>query len=300
MAELDAVFANQYGANVYTMAQQRGSVLRPYVTSEVVNGEKRYFDRVKPTAATAYTGKTMPTPLIPTEFDRRALLCSEYVWGDILDWVEDLKTFIDPTASIVEAGAMALGRTMDDVIIKNAFDGIAYEGKEGMTQVAFPERQKVAITTGGSTNTGLTIEKLRYAYSLFGKADVDLSAPGNELYIAVTQQQMDDLLEGVDVKNSLYSAMMDLYTGKSNKFLGFHFIRTERLTKTENDGGFARTCAAWCKSGVLLGNSQDIKMTVNTRPDLNNNWQAAAKMRCGATRLEDSKVVQIFCQESAA
>ena len=297
MADLDAIYANQYGANVYMMAQQRGSVLRPFVTVEEVNGEKRYFERVKPTAAVRVTSKYMDTPLIATEFDRRALLCIEHVWADLLDWVDNLKTFIDPTASIVEAGAMALGRTMDDAIISSAFDGVSYEGKEGMTQVNFPEKQKVPVTFGGSANTGLTIEKLRRAYSLFGKADVDLSAPGNELYIAVTQQQMDDLLEGVDVKNSLYSAMMDLYSGKTNKFMGFNFVHTERLNKAESGDGFVRTCAAWCKSGVILGTSQEIKMTVNTRPDKNNIWQAEAKMRCGATRIEDEKVVQIFCQE---
>lgn len=298
MAELDAVFASQYGANVYTMAQQRGSVLRPYVTVEEVKGEKRYFERVKPTAAVKVTSKYMDTPLIETEFDRRALLCAEWSWGELLDWVDDLKTFIDPTASVVEAGAMALGRTMDDVIITCGFDGVSYEGKDGMNQVPFPNKQQVPITFGGTGNQGLTVEKLRAAYSMFGKADVDLSAPGNELYLAVTQQQMDDLLAGVDVKNSLYSAMMDLYCGKTNKFLGFQFVRTERLTKVESGSGFARTCAAWCKSGVILGTSADIKMTVNTRPDKNNIWQAAGIMRCGATRIEDSKVVQIFCQES--
>lgn len=298
MAELDAVYANQYGANVYTMAQQEGSVLRPFVTIEEMKGEKRYFERVKPTAAVRVTSKYMDTPLISTEFDRRAIQGIEYVWADLLDWVDDLKTFIDPTAPIVRAGAMALGRTLDDVIITSAFDGVAYEGKEGMTQVEFPEKQKVGITYGGTGNTGLTVEKLRKAYALFGRADIDLSAPGNELYIAVTQRQMDDLLEGVDIKNSLYSAMMDLYCGKTNKFLGFNFVRTERLVKKESGSGFSRTCACWCKSGVILCVPQEIKMTVNTRADKNNIWQAEAKMKCGATRIEDEKVVQIFCQEN--
>lgn len=298
MAELAEIYAKQYGANVYTMAQQRGSVLRPYVTIEEMKGEKRHFDRVKPTAAVRVASKYADTPLVNTEFDRRTIHGFEYSWADLLDWQDDLNIITDPCSSIVEAGGMALGRTMDDVIIENAFDGVAYEGKEGLTTVDFPDAQKVGISFGASSNTGLTIEKLRRAYSSFGKADIDLSAPGNELYIAVTQRQMDDLLEGVDVKNSLYSAMMDLYCGKTDKFLGFKFVRTERLKKAVSGEGYSRTCAAWCKSGVILCVPQEIKMTVNTRADKNNIWQAEAKMKAGATRIEDTKVVQIFCQEN--
>ena len=300
MAELDAVYASQYGANVYMLAQQEESILRPYVTIEEMHGEKRYFERVKPTAAMRLTSKYMDTPLIRTEFDRRAVQGVEYVWADLLDFIDKWTVFIDPTAPIVRAGAAALGRTIDDVIITRGLGGSAYEGREGGTEVPFPAKQQVGITFGGTGNTGLTVEKLRRAYSMFGKADIDLSAPGNELYIAVTQQQMDDLLMGVDVKNSLYSAMLDLYSGKTDKFMGFHFVRTERLIKTESGDGFARTCACWCKSGVILCLPADIKMTVNTRPDKNNIWQAEAKMKVGATRIEDAKVVQIFCQESAA
>ena len=73
MAELELVYAKQYGSNVYTLAQQKGSILRPYVTQEDMKGEKRHFDRVKPTAAVRVDSKYGDTPLIPTEFDRRTI-----------------------------------------------------------------------------------------------------------------------------------------------------------------------------------------------------------------------------------
>ena len=219
----------------------------------------------------------------------------------MVDWQDDLNLFIDPCSNIVRMGGYALGRIIDDIIINNALDGIAFEGKEGLTPVAFPEEQKIAITTGGSgsANTGLNIEKLIQARSKFGKADIDLDDPENELIIAVTQAQMDDLLTGVDIKNSLYDAMKDLYTGKTNKFLGFTFVRSNRLKKEVSGDGYSRKCAAWCKSGVILCIPQDISMNVSQRNDKNNNWQALAKMKAGATRIEDKKVVQIFCQEAA-
>ena len=109
---------------------------------------------------------------------------------------------------------------------------------------------------------------------------------------------MDDLLTGVDIKNSLYDAMKDLYTGKTNKFLGFTFVRSNRLKKAVSGGGYSRKCAAWCKSGVILCVPQEITMSVKQRPDKNDNWQALAKLKGGTTRIEDEKVVQIFCQEN--
>lgn len=300
MAELEGVYAKQYGTNVYTLAQQKGSILRPYVTIEDMKGEKRHFDRVKPTAAVRVDSKYGDTPLIPTEFDRRTIHAQEYVWADMVDWQDDLNLFIDPTSNIVRMGGFALGRIIDDIIIDNGLDGVAYEGKEGLTQVAFPESQKIAITEGGEggANVGLNVEKLIQARSSFGKKDIDLDDPENELIIAVTQTQLDDLLKGVDIKNSLYEAMKDLYTGKTNKFLGFTFVRSNRLRKTVSGGGHSRKCAAWCKSGVILCVPQEITMSVKQRPDKNDNWQALAKLKGGATRIEDEKVVQIFCQEN--
>ena len=296
MADLETVYAKQYGSNVYTLAQQKGSILRPFVTVEEMKGEKRHFDRVKPTAAVRVDSKYGDTPLIPTEFDRRTIHGQEYVWADMVDWQDDLNLFIDPTSNIVRMGGYALGRIIDDIIIENGFDGVAYEGKEGLTQVAFPETQKVAITTGsegGASNVGLNVAKLIAARAKFGKADIDLDDPENELIIAVTQTQMDDLVKDVDVKNSLYQAMNDLYVGKTNKFLGFTFVRTGRLKKS----GSSRKCVAWCKSGVILCVPQEITMSVKQRADKNDNWQALAKLKAGSTRIEDEKVVQVFCNE---
>ncbi len=300
MAELEQVYAKQYGANVYTLAQQKGSILRPYVTLEEMKGEKRHFDRVRPTAAVRVDSKYGDTPLIPTEFDRRTVHAQEYVWADMVDWQDELNVFIDPTSNIVRMGGYALGRIIDDIIIANGLDGVAYEGKEGLTQVAFPKDQQIEITYGSGTgkdNVGLNVDKLIAARSKFGKADIDLDDPENELVIAVTQEQMDDLLKGVDIKNSLYDAMKDLYTGRTNKFLGFTFVRCNRLTKAVSGKGFSRKCAAWCRSGVILCVPQEIVMSVKQRTDKNDNWQALAKLKAGSTRIEDAKVVQIFCQE---
>ncbi|MBQ7731597.1 MAG: hypothetical protein IJT68_07160 [Lentisphaeria bacterium] len=300
MAELELNFAKQYGSNVYTMAQQKGSRLRSFVTIEEMRGEKRHFDRVHPTAAVRSDSKYGDTPLIPTQFDRRTIHAREYIWADMVDWQDDLNLFIDPTSNIVRMGGFALGRIIDDIIIENAFDGVSYEGKDGLTTVAFPDAQKIDVTTGGSaSNVGLNVEKLIQVRSKFGLADIDLDDPENKVYMAVTQKQIDDLVRGTDIKSRDYDAIRALGEGRTNSFYGIEFVTTGRLKKVSDGGtGFIRTCAAWCKSGIILCIPKEISMKVETRADKCDNWQALAKMKAGATRIEDAKVIQVFCEEA--
>lgn len=302
MAELTTAHVRQYGANVYECAQQKGSVLRNFVTVEDMIGEKRHFERVKPTTAVRVESKYSDTPLIHTQFDRRTVHGTEYAWADMVDWMDQLNLLIDPTSNIVRVGGYALGRIIDDIIIQNGFSGKAYEGKDGLTEVAFPASQQIPITFGGTggASEGLTISKLIEARSRFGNADIDLDDPENELFIAVTQNQLDDLARSVELGNRDYNAIRDLYEGKTKKFLGFTFVRTGRLLTTDVDGGRSRMCAAWCKSGVVLVVPKEIEMSIDRRPDKLNNWQAMGKMKAGATRIEDAKVVQIFCHEQSA
>lgn len=300
MAELAKNFTTAYANNVYTLAQQKGSRLRPYVTVVPLNGEKRTFERVKPTSAVRIESRYSDTQLVHTEFDRRTVHGFAYGISDMIDWQDKLDLLIDPTSDVVAAGGYALGRVLDDIIIENAFDGVAYEGKEGLTQVAMPESQKIPITLGGSgSNEGLTVEKILAVRSRFGKADIDLDDPENKVYMAITQTQLDDLARGVEVRSRDYEALQSLLKGATNEFLGIHFVRCGRLKATNIDGGKSRMCAAWCKSGVVLAMQKEISMSIFTNHDKWDNWQYLGTMKGGATRLEDAKVQQVFCYEAA-
>jgi hypothetical protein len=302
MAELDKATAMQYGSNVYTAAQQTYSKLRNCVRLEEMKGVKRFFDIIKPTAAVKLDTRYGDTPLIETEFARRAIHAADFGWGDMIDWKDNRKLFIDPTSDIVKAGAMSLARKMDEYIIEHGFKGVAYEGTDGLDVVAFPDSQVIPVTFGGtgSSNTGLTIEKILEARSRFGRADVDISMPDNKVYMAVTQRQIDDLAlsVGKELANADYSALQALVRGETDTFLGVTFVQLEMLPATALASGRSRMCACWCKSGIIFAEPNAINMTVNTRPDKQNNWQAFASMSIGCTRMEDVKVQQIYCYEA--
>jgi hypothetical protein len=297
MATLDPVYATQYGAHVYRMAQQSYSVLRPFVRVEEMKGEKRSFDRVHPTEVVEIEDKYSTTELVHTVFSRRTVHAKEYGWADQIDWQDDLNILCDPASDVVAMGAAAIGRKLDQIIIQKAFIDPAFEGKDGTTSVALPDSQKIPITWGASENVGLTVAKLLEVRSRFGAADIDVDNPANQICMAVTQKQLDSLYASVDISNKNYSAISDLIDGKSKTLFGINIIKTSLLPGTSVSGGTSRTCAAWVKSGVVCVIPKDLKMKISERDDMWGNWQAMTTFKAGATRLEDAKVLQISCFE---
>jgi hypothetical protein len=119
------------------------------------------------------------------------------------------------------------------------------------------------------------------------------------LHLIISQAQIDDLLENVtEVKNSDYVQVKALQSGEVDNFMGFQFTRTELLTTTGAASTDVRTCLAYVKSGIVLGIGRDRSVKTTIRDDLNETLQIRTKMRMGATRLYEEKVVEIFCDES--
>jgi hypothetical protein len=292
--QVTTAFTQQYGRNVLMLAQQKGSRLRTAVTVENVTGEDAYLDQVGTVAAQPVTNRHGDSPLNSTPHSRRRLDLVDYDTGDLIDKLDKVKMLIDPSSAYAQAHANAMGRAMDDVIINAAF-AASKTGKDGSTSTTFPAGQVVAVNSWsygtGSGNVGLTISKLIEAKGLFGESDVD---PDEELYIAVAQKQINNLLATTEATSADYANVKALQEGKIDTFMGFKFIRTQRLL---TDGSSFRRVMAWAKSGLGLGIGMDIQSEVAPRPDKRFSMYAYFRMSIGATRLEESKVVEIKCTE---
>ena len=297
--DLTNAMVKQFSANLYMLAQQKGSRLRGLVSNETLTGEKKFFTRMGSTIAVRKTGRNEDSPIIETALDNRMIVPKDYHWGDMVDTMEKLKTLTDPSGKLSMSGSYALGRAMDDEII-SAMTGTAYSGKDGTTPVVLPAAQKIALTVGSTgANVGLNVGKLIAAKSKFGKADLDLDDPENALYLAVSQSQLDDLLAITQVTSSDYNSVKALVEGKVDTFMGFKFVRTERLAKVDTGSNTnTRSCIAWLKSGVVLALPQDITTEAAKRADKCFNPYVYASMSISAGRLEDNKVVEILCEEA--
>ncbi len=283
--EITTAMVEQYKGNVQLLSQQQGSRLRGAVRVETVVGKNAFFEQIGATAAQKKTTRHMDTPQTDTPHARRRVSPEDYVWADYIDQEDKTRVLIDPQSPYAVNAVNAFGRSIDDALIAAA-GGTAYTGVAGGTATALGAGQKVA-----EGNTGLTITKLLATRNILWANDVDESIP---LFIMVTGKQLTDLLDLEEVTSSDYNAIKTLVRGEIDTFLGFKFIRTERLVTTSD----ITMCYAWAMDGLLLGLGKDIHVRVSERADKNYLTQVWCGMTIGATRMEEKKVVEIACDET--
>lgn len=288
--EITEAMVQQYSSNITLLLQQKQSRLRRAVRVEPIHAEFQYYDQIGPVEAQPKGGRHSDTPLMSTPHMRRRVSSSPYNWADLVDNSDKLRMLADPTGPYTMNAVMAFNRAIDQIIIDAFFDD-AWTGKEGKTKVTFPSSQVIPV---GTTATGLTIDKLIATKKLFWQNEALGENDEVPLYMAVTSNQLENLLKTTQVTNIDYNTVRALVRGEVNTFMGFEFIRTERLPWANN----VRDCVAWVKDGMLLAVAEDITVKGGPRPDKNYSQQIYVEMDMGATRMEEKKVVKVQCSES--
>lgn len=284
--QITTAFVEQYKSNVFHLAQQKGSRLRDAVRTETVTGKSHFFERIGDTAALKRTSRHSDTPRVDTPHSRRKVTMDDYDWADLIDQEDKVRMLISPQSEYAMSGAWAMGRAMDDAII-SAASGNAFGGVSGGTTVALPSGQKIV-----HGSAGLTLAKLIDAKEVLDAADTD---PDEPRYMVVSAKQLSDLLGSTTITSADFNSVKALVQGELDTFLGFNFIRSERL---ETDSNSDRLVLGFCQSAIGLALGRDIETRISERADKNYATQVFLSMTIGATRVEDEKVVQIACQES--
>ena len=293
-SQVDTAYVYQYRNNVSMLVQQKGSRLRPFVRVEPQNSEFEFYDRIGATDAVEITGRHQDTPLVSTPHDRRRVSLRDYDWADLIDRQDKLKMLIDPTSAYAMNAVFAMGRKMDDAIIGAAFD-TAYSGKTGQTTVSFPAGNQVAVNyveSGSAANGNLTIGKIRRAKEILDAYDND---PDEARIMTCTANSLHSLLRNIEITSQDYNVVKALVEGKVDTFMGFKFVRTQRLL---TDGSGYRRHIAWVQSKLLLAVSQDPMVDVGPRRDKRNSMQVYVTMGIGATRMDEQGVVEIKVDEA--
>ena len=284
--QITTAFVEQYKSNVFHLAQQKGSRLRDAVRTETVTGKAHFFERIGSTAALKRTSRHSDTPRVDTPHSRRKVTMDDYDWADLIDNEDKVRMLISPSSEYAQAGAWAMGRAMDDAII-DAASGNAFGGVAGGTTVALPSAQKIV-----HGSAGLSVTKLIEAKEILDANSVD---PEEPRYCVVTSKQLSDLLAITQITSADFNSVKALVQGEIDTFMGFKFIRTERLDTNSSSN---RLVLAFAQSGIGLAVGQDINTRISERADKNYATQVFLSMTIGATRIEDEKVVEIECTES--
>lgn len=286
MAEITEAFVSQFKGNMELLTQQKGSILTSCVRLETGSyGEEEYFDQYGSDVASVKVVRNSDVSYAANDYERRRVTFTDVYWAKLVDKEDKLRMLIDPTSTLALAGAYAIGRKVDDMII-DAFFGTAYTGHAGGTSTSFTAGNQVAA--GG---TGLTLAKLLAGKEILDGNDV----PADEArFVIVTAKQMTNLLNTTEIKNTDYNSVKALVQGDVNTFLGFNFVRTQRLTA---DATPSRRVMMFAREGILLASEQEMSAKMDVIPTKHYATQVYASKACGVTRMDEKRCIELKCAE---
>ena len=295
--QFSTAFVQQYAANVTLLSQQKGSRLRPAVRVEAVTGESAFFDSIGAVSMVERVSRHADTPFTEIPHSRRRVFLRDFEASEIIDAQDRLRTLVDPQSYYVQAFAAAAGRRMDDEIIA-AFYSAAAAGKNGETQVALPATNVLAhdfVETGTAVSSSLTVGKLRRAKEILdaGESGTD---PDEPRFLACSAREITSLLRSTEVTSADFNTVRALVNGEVDTFMGFRFIRTERLGFNASNH---RRAAAWVRSGMLLAVGEEPVANIAPDPTKSFNTRVHYRASFGATRMEEAKVVILECNPAA-
>lgn len=281
----------QYKANVELLLQQEGSRLANAVTNgSHVGKAASVVEQFGLATAVLKTSRHEDTPLLDLSQDKRWVFPLDYEWASLVDNEDQLRAIIDLTSPYARAGAAAMQRAKDDVILTAIF-GTNFKGENGTTSETFDTTNyQVGVNTGG-TASALNVAKLQSAVQkllLANKGDLMES-----VYGAISSYEHDSLLKEIQVVNKDYSNSAVLENGRVRRFMGVDFILTERLNVTSGN----RLIPIWLKSGMYLGTWKDVQAEITKRADKSYATQVFLAMTLGATRTQAGKSIQVLCDD---
>lgn len=270
----DQAFTKQFEREVHEAYQRQGSKLRNTVrTTSNVNGSSAVFQKIgKGTASTKSTHGMVP--VMNLDHTNVEVTLQDYYAGDWVDRLEELKSNINERQVIAGAGAYALGRKTDELII----DALS----TASTNVIL------------DANVGMTIGKILSAFETFGESDVP---DDGQRFCVVGWKQWNELL-GIDEfvradyigKDALpYSTITQAKT-----WLGTTWIPHAGLPIDGND---IRSCFWYHKTAVGHAATSDVQTDITWHGDraahfINN------MMSQGAGLIDQNGIIVIKCDET--
>jgi hypothetical protein len=284
---IPAHYTTEFSTNWIQRAQQMKARFDAFVTEENFSGERKRYDRLYKQESHERTERKAQTPVTDPSNDSRWIYRRTFDLANTLaeEDARNLAPLTLPDSKYVESHAFAYHRDCDRIVIGAAVNS-ALTGELGTTPTVLPAGQQIAA--GG---TGLTLAKLLAAVEILNGAD--LTDEANSRVIAVSPQQMTNLLNTTEVKSADYNTVKALASGNVDTFMGFKFIVSTLLTKVST----TRTCVAWCK-GAIQRVKGGMRTSIDRLPEKSNATQIFSSWDLAAVRIYDEGVVQIDATET--
>lgn len=295
-------YVNQYNSNIVLLSQQQKSRLEQAVMTGSHYGQQASpIDQYGTIEMQEVGTRYEPMTRQDANLDRRWLAPRDADAAQLIDSFDKLKLLTDPNSIYVKGAVAAANRKKDDRI-GAAFFASAQTGVTGGTSTAFDTTNQVVSVNVGGTASNLNVAKLERARRiLLGQEALNSDNP-EPVYAAITSVEHESLINEIQViSNDFNTSVAYDENGIIRKWRGFNFIHSERswitTTATDDQSGSSKAIPVWVKSGMYLGTWNDIETDVSQRKDLRGMpWQAYTKLSTNSTRLEEKKVVKVWCR----
>jgi len=265
---IENAFVKQFEADVHLAYQQMGTKLRHSVRSKSgVVGLSTTFQKVgKGTASTKSRHGLVPV----MNLDHEPIECQlvDYYAGDYVDSLDELKTNIDERRIVASAGAYALGRKTDELII------------DAMKEAA-----------NAVSDTELTNELVLAAIEQLNQNDVP---DDGRRFCVVGVRQWNQLLGMEEFTSSDYvgdeQPLLDGFGIR--KWLGVNWILHNGLPIDSN----VRSCFMYHSSAVGHASGQDVKTDISWVGERSAHFVSNC-MSQGAVLIDNNGIVRIDCEE---
>ena len=296
-AQVTEAMVQMYGTNFRQLYQQRMSRLTPWCQMEMgIVGQSKSVERVGKADAYDITSRGADTKYVEVPHSRRWLDLQDKGWAELIDELDKIRMLADPTSPYSQLAVAALNRAKDDIIIAAARGN----ARSNTGLIALPSTQKIA--QGG---TSLTLAKLLATKEILDGNEVDDDqsmamdgqSPNEQTarVVVCNAKMLTNLYGTTEIKSIDYNSVKALAQGDIDTFLGFTFVRSERLYRDPTVS--TRYGIAFSRSCMGLGIGKDIVSSIDPLPGKNYSVQVYARMSIAATRLEDEGVVEIGCLE---
>ena len=237
-------FSRHFELEVHEAYQRMGSKLRNTVrTKNNIQGVSTTFQKVGKGAAStkARHGKV---PVMNVDHEPVEIMLQDYYAGDWVDALDEIKAAHDERAVVTNAGAYALGRKTDELIIE-AMDGAA------------------GVAEAGTGADGLTKAKVLTAFETLGDADVP---DDGQRHAIIGWKQWSDLLSLPEFADADYVGDDELpWKGtQAKRWLGALWMPHSGLVK---NGGNVRNCYWYHKTAIGHAIGKEVKSDVTWHGD---------------------------------
>lgn len=269
---IDHSFVKQFEAEVHLCFQQTGTKLRSTVrTKNDIKGSSTTFQKVGKGTATTKE-RHGDVPLMNLDYTPVECMLQDFYAGDWIDELDELKTNIDERRVVASAGAYALGRKSDELII-NELD--------------------TATAIVPVNAAGLTKAKVLAALEILNTNDVP---DDGQRFGIIGVHQWNELLSMQEFSSADYvgDSYPMLSTSESRKWLGINWILHNNLSL---DTG-SRNCFIYHKNAVGHASGCDVKLDITWHGEKASHFISNC-MSQGAKLIDNTGIVKILCDDTA-